>query len=119
METKLWAILLVIFCGLLGGIGQILLKVGSNAMTSSPLSWILNLPLMGGMAIYGIAFVLFMIALKHGQISVLYPLIATSYVWVAIFANRFLDEPFEWTQWIGIGLILMGAYFVVANKTVH
>ena len=113
METKLWAILLVIFCALLGGIGQILLKIGSNAMTGSISTWIFNLPLIGGMALYGIAFVLFMVALKHGQISVLYPIIATSYVWVAIFANRFLGEPFEWSQWIGIAFILIGAYFVV------
>jgi len=60
-------------------------------------------------------FVLLAIVLRHGSLSVLYPILAVSYVWVALLSVLFLGEPFSATQWIGMGLIV-GGIGLIARK---
>lgn len=108
MNVKLWAIGLVVFCAFLASLGQLLFKLGSESISTNLLSWAMNLRIIGGMVIYFVGAILFIVALKHGNLSILYPLIATSYIWVVIFSTRFLGEPFSFTQWIGIALIIGG-----------
>ena len=43
-----------------------------------------NLPLMGGYCLYGISTLLLVLALKDGELSLLYPVIALTYVWVTV-----------------------------------
>ena len=45
---------------------------------------------------------------KFGNLSILYPIIASSYLWVSVFSNVFLHEPFPPVKWIGIVLIIAG-----------
>lgn len=78
MNTQWWAVGIVIFCALLGAIGQLLFKLGSISVSFNLMSWVTNTKIIGGMCLYGISAVLFIIALKYGNLSVLYPLIATS-----------------------------------------
>lgn len=113
MQTRAWTILLAIFCAMLGSAGQVLLKVGSRTVTVNVSSWVRNAPLVAGIALYAASAILFVIALKHGRLSVLYPVIATSYVWVAIISSRLLGEAFSLLQWMGIALILAGVSLVV------
>jgi uncharacterized membrane protein len=113
METKVWAIALAVFCALLGSLGQLLFKLGSVSVSFSLWSWVTNVKVLGGMVLYGLSAILFIVALKHGNLSVLYPVIATSYIWVALISSKFLGEPLSVTQWIGIGLILGGVVLIV------
>jgi uncharacterized membrane protein len=53
------------------------------------------------------------VALKQGYLSILYPVLATSYIWVALLSVRFLGEPFSTTQWIGTALIIGGISLIV------
>jgi len=66
-----------------------------------------------GIFLYGLSAILFVWSLRHGNLSVLYPLIATSYIWVALFAYFLLGEPFPWFKWIGILMIILGIGIVV------
>jgi len=113
MNTQSWTIGLVFFCAFLGAIGQLLFKLGSTSVSFNLFSWITNIKVIGGMLLYAVSAVLFIIALKHGNLSVLYPLIATSYIWVAIFSVKFLGEPFSLAKWIGIALIIAGVSVIV------
>jgi len=113
VKTELWAIGVVLFCAVLGSMGQILLKLGSASVSFKLMSWIGNLKLMGGISMYALAAILFIFAIKHGNLSILYPLVATSYIWVAILSVRFLGEPFAFIKWIGIALILSGVCLIV------
>lgn len=115
METKTWAIGLAALCALLGSSGQLLFKLGSESVVLSLGSWITNLEVMGGMALYGVSAILFIVALKHGSLSVLYPVIATSYVWVAVVSNRVLGEPMSLLKWGGIALILLGITLIARS----
>jgi len=112
VKTELWAMGVVLFCAVLGSIGQILLKLGSASVSFQFMSWITNLRLIGGISMYAVASILFIFAIKHGNLSILYPLVATSYIWVAILSVRFLGEPFAPVKWIGIALIVSGVCLI-------
>lgn len=105
MELKI--ILLVAFCAWLGAIGQIFFKLASETLKFDFIALITNWKLFLGLTLYGIATILFLIALKHSNLSIAYPIIATSYVWVTILSKVFLNEPFPSYKWIGIIMIIM------------
>jgi hypothetical protein len=42
------------------------------------------------MALYGLSAILFIVALKHGNLSVLYPVIATSYICVMLITEKII-----------------------------
>ena len=109
---KYLIILFVAFCALLGGIGQIFFKLGSPSAKLN-FSILTNYNLLFGLFLYGIATVLFIYALKFGEVSMLYPIIATSYIWVMLFASLILGENVDLFNWIGVFLIIAGVYFVV------
>lgn len=68
---------------------------------------------MTGFILYGVSAVGFIIALKHGRLSLLYPVIATSYVWVTLLSSWVLGEKITSQHWIGIALILSGIVVIV------
>lgn len=113
MNTQPWTVGLIILCAFLGATGQLLFKLGSESVSANLLSWATNLRIISGMLIYFVGAVLFIIALKYGNLSILYPIMATSYIWVIIFAVKFLGEPFSLTKWIGIALIIGGVSIVI------
>ena len=59
------------------------------------------------------ATIIFIYALKFGNVSILYPIIAMSYIWVTIMATIFLKESFAYTKWAGIFLIILGVSVII------
>ena len=112
MATELWAIGLVIFATLVGAFGPILLKKASEKKLSSISALMRNYHLMGGVALYGIGTVLFIPALKGGELSVLYPFVSLAYVWVSLLSIKFLGEKMNTSKWAGIGLIIFGVSLI-------
>jgi len=113
METQLWAIALVILAGLIGGFGPIFLKKGTKQINfKKPSTIYKNAFLMTGVFIYGISTVLFIPALKGGEISVLYPFIGLVYVWVSLYSIVLLKERMNLVKWIGILIIILGVTFI-------
>ena len=104
MATRLWAIVLVIFCTLLTSSAQILLKFGAAHLPRI----FSNLPLLSGLFLYAIAAVALIISFKGGEVTVLYPIIATSYVWVALLSKFFFNESLSWLKFVGIFSIMLG-----------
>lgn len=112
MATELWAIGLVILATLIGSFGPILLKKASAKKLSKITSLIHNYPLFGGVALYAIGTLLFIPALKGGDLSVLYPFVALVYVWVSLLSVKFLGEKMNNLKWMGIILIIIGVTFI-------
>ena len=98
---------------LLGVAGQITLKAGAN---SAPTVWAQFLsPLtIGGLTIYGVASLLYIVALKKLPASHAFPSVAASYAVVAVIAHFLWNEPFGWPQ-LG-GLLLIGAGIVLIHQ---
>jgi len=51
-----------------------------------------NLPLLSGLVLYGLSTVLLVLALKDGELSLLYPVIALTYVWVTVLSLVLLHD---------------------------
>ena len=112
MTTQLWAIGLVIMATLVGAFGPILLKKASARSLSKLSSLMTNYNLFGGVALYGIGTMLFIPALKGGELSILYPFVALGYIWVSLLSVKFLGEKMNKMKWLGIFLIIFGVTFI-------
>jgi len=110
--SRVMVICTALFCAVLGAAGQILFKIGSKTLKFD-ISLLTNYHLIGGLALYATSTVLFIYALKFEEVSTLYPIIATSYIWVTLIAMVFLHESITINNWIGLLLILGGVYFIV------
>lgn len=103
------SVALVLFCTVFGAAAQILIKHGANGLASGhPLAMITNLPLMAGYSLYGISTVLLVLALKDGELSILYPVISLTYVWVMLLSLVFLKESMTLYKLLGVVIIVAG-----------
>ena len=112
MTTQLWAIGLVILATLVGALGPIMLKKASAKKLFSISSLIKNYHLSTGIILYGLGTILFIPALKGGDLSVLYPFVSLIYIWVSLLSVKFLNEKMNKFKWIGIALIIIGVSFI-------
>ena len=112
METQLWSVGLVISATIVGAFGPILLKKASAQKLSSVKSLAKNYELFGGVFLYAVGTILFIPALKGGDLSVLYPFVALSYIWVSLLSVKFLGEKMNKFKWMGIVLIILGVSFI-------
>ena len=71
-----------------------------------------NYHLFGGVGLYAIGTILFIPALKGGELSVLYPFVALNYIWVSLLSVKFLGEKMNRFKWLGIALIIIGVSFI-------
>ena len=102
--------LLVLGCTFLGALAQILMKTGANRLPPSPsLSAMLTcLPLVAGLAVYGLSTVLLILALRNSELSLMYPIIALTYVWVMILSVVVFQESLNAFKVIGVLAIVSG-----------
>ena len=100
--------MLMSICTLFTSVAQIIYKFGLNQDSITTKLIFIAI----GLSLYGVGAVLLTLALKGGELSILYPIIATSYIWVNLGANYFFNEPLTILKWIGIILIIMGVYYI-------
>ena len=67
-----------------------------------------NIPMLTGLSLYGMGAVMMVLALQHGELSVLYPIISLSYVWVAILSVLIFHEQLNAFRIAGIAVIIAG-----------
>lgn len=100
---------LVFCCTILGAAAQVLMKTGANHLVHPGLvGMATNLPLMGGYCLYGISTLLLVLALKDGELSLLYPVIALTYVWVTVLSFLIFHDDINPWKLAGIVLIVTG-----------
>ena len=87
---------------------QVFLKVGSPRLPEI----ITNLPLLAGAFFYVVGAGIMIVAFKGGAVTVLYPIFATSYVWVSLLSARVFAETISIFIWLGIFTIIMGVTFI-------
>jgi drug/metabolite transporter (DMT)-like permease len=97
--------------GILAGIGgQILLKQGADAPDF--LSQVLRPSTLCGLALYGSAAFLYIIALRKLPVSIAFPSVSLSYAIVAVLGHFMFGEPFGLRQIGGIVLIVSGVVLI-------
>ena len=114
--------LIVVGCTLMGAFAQVLIKLGASHLAHASLwatFWsIFTVPtLFFGYCLYGIFAVLMVYALRHGELSILYPVIALTFVWVSILSAIVFHEPMNPMKIGGIAVIVAGvAVLGLGNK---
>jgi drug/metabolite transporter (DMT)-like permease len=102
-------VLLVFGCTVLGAAAQIFMKFGANRLAHPGLiGMATNPPLLSGLVLYGLSTVLLVLALKDGELSLLYPVIALTYVWVTALSLLLLHDKPNPYKLIGIAIIVIG-----------
>ena len=110
-ETPISSMLLVFAASLIGSFGAVFLKLGAAHLKDG--FWgILNIKLATGVALFLLSSVFFVLGIKHGQLSVLYPMVSLGYIWTLVWARIFFREAFTRQKFFGLGLILLGVFFV-------
>ncbi len=69
---------------------------------------ITNLPLLAGYALYGVNTLMLTLALRKGQLSLLYPIISLTYVWVAILSVLLFGESINLVEGTGLAIVVGG-----------
>jgi multidrug transporter EmrE-like cation transporter len=105
----------LVFCVTLVNAGaQVLIKNGANGLGShaslvETFIAILTKPqLFFGYSLYAFSMVLLIVALRHGELSAVYPVIALTFVWVTILSALIFAEKLTVMKVGGIALIVAG-----------
>jgi multidrug transporter EmrE-like cation transporter len=118
VKTKKWAMVMVFFSTLTAATGQLLIKHGTNTLTTDIRSIATNIPLIAGYGLYGFSAAVLIVALKYGELSVLYPIYGMNFIWVAIaspivFAGQDAMNAMKWagvlSVVVGVSLIGLGS----------
>jgi len=107
------AVAIVFLQTLLGAIAQILLKNGTlqqkgDGMADIVIAISSNSHMFAGYALYGVSALLMIAALKYGELSILYPIIAMTYVWVTILSVLIYAETVSLLKFVGLASIVTG-----------
>src|SRR5579862_3132895 len=103
------ALCLVFGCTVLGAAAQILMKAAANHTASADLMALFtNLPLLVGYSLYGLSTLLLILALREGELSLLYPVIALTYVWVTALSVLIFHERINLFKLAGIVVLVVG-----------
>jgi len=130
-EKRRRAALIVIACTLIIGAAQYLIKLGANqlaaqqhsvhsgsvSLQAAVMGIFTNPAIFSGYCLYGIFTVLFVFALRHGELSILYPLISLGYVWVAIIGVLAFHEAMNPLKLTGIAIIMAGVTVLGRGST--
>ena len=115
-----------LFAGiLLNACAQLLLKAGTNRLgeiTLAPSTLLptllqlgTNLPILGGLALYGLSVITWIAGLSRVDVSIAYPLLSLGYVVNAIAAYYLFGEVLSTQRILAIGIILIGVYILARS----
>jgi uncharacterized membrane protein len=104
------AVLLVVFCTFVAAAAQILMKLGAEHSKTHPglMGMITNPVLVLGYGLYAVVTVLIVVAFKDGELSVLYPILSLSYLWVTMLSFLVFHDTLNTDKLIGVAVIICG-----------
>lgn len=123
------SVILVLICTVFAAGAQVLMKFGAtHPMPGLQLghagSWVPfllallgNWQLMLGYALSACNALCLILALRDGELSLLYPIIALTYVWVNLLSMYFFREPMNFWKGAGIAFIIGGVAFLGAASS--
>ena len=112
MATSIYSIFGVLFATIFGALGAFYLKLGANNLRFKLKSIIRNKNLIIGIFFYLLSTFIFIPSLKFGELSVLYPLVSVTYIWVIFLSSKYLNEEINKYKWIGIATIIIGVILI-------
>ena len=117
-------VLLILISVILGAFGQIFLKKGmknvgeieiKDLLSSKFFNLIREKFLFLGIALYGLAAIVWLVILSKAELSFAYPLISIGYILVAVLSKIFLNESLTLVRFLGIILIFIGVFLILRS----
>ena len=106
---------LVFLCTIFGVTAQFLIKISTSHPMLAPGTGQLNIAallanyaLWAGLSCYGVSTGLLILALRDGDLSLLYPVISLTYVWVVALGALVFHEALNAGKVAGVALIVCG-----------
>jgi Membrane transporters of cations and cationic drugs len=98
-----------VFIGsIIGSMGAAFLKGGAQRLERNLRSVYTNWRLAAGISAYLTSAVFFVLGLRKGELSVLYPMVSLGYIFTLAWSHIFFGEPITRTKLLALGLILTG-----------
>ncbi|MFH0701142.1 MAG: EamA family transporter [Candidatus Woesearchaeota archaeon] len=108
--VNLLSIVLVLIGTVVGAVGALILKKGTTKyrlreMLFTKYFW-------SGVLLYVLSTVFYIIALRQEHLSVLYPIVSTTYLWTTILGVKFLGEKMNKWKYMGLVGIIVGVVLI-------
>jgi len=65
-----------------------------------------------GCTLYGFSTIIYLFALRMDELSILYPIASTSYIWVSLFSVKYLGEKMNRWKWLALAGIIIGVTLI-------
>jgi len=108
VNTPFSAMAWVSFGAFIGSLGAVGFKAGSKRLEINLRSVLKNWQLAAGVAGYLLSSVFFVFGLRTGELSVLFPMVSTGYIWTMLWSKLFFHEALTRGKLAGLALILAG-----------
>ena len=89
-----------------------LLKAGAGRLQFNLKALLTNWHLGLGIFFFCLSSVFFVLGVRVGELTVLYPMVSLGYVWALLWARLFFNEKLTKTKFAGLGMILCGILFL-------
>ena len=96
----------------IGACGSLYFKKASVNLTKRVFANFKNKDLLIGLSFYLLSSIIFILALRHEDVSVLYPITSLSYIWASLLAMKYLGEKPNLLRWLGVIIIIIGVTFI-------
>jgi multidrug transporter EmrE-like cation transporter len=121
MNERTIALLLLGTCVVFGALAQVFFKIGMSRIPGKTFTELIVVAIrdqyvLGGILLYSVSFILWLLAIKYLELSFMYPMLSLAYVIVVFLSATFLKEEVHLSRWVGVVLIIIGAILVGLNK---
>ncbi|MBS3115377.1 hypothetical protein J4482_01975 [Candidatus Woesearchaeota archaeon] len=116
-KTKISGIIFMLIAAVFASIGQIFFKFAANR-TNDLSTFIINPHLYFGGGTYAIGLIFMLKSLRRGELTVVYPILATSFIWVNLLSPIFFkSDILTINKWVGVVIIILGVTLVGKGRT--
>ena len=103
-------LLLLLAAGFLGAVATFEMKKGVDKYTIIQL--LQSSSALKGLLFMSLSVAFYLAALRKEELSVVYPLVSTTYIWITIFSVKKLGEKMDVWKWIGLIGVIIGVALV-------
>lgn len=100
--------LLVLLASFIGSFGAVFLKSGAKRLHRQWQTLLFNWRLAAGVVCFVLSSIFFVMGVRTGELTVLYPMVSLGYIWTLLWSRIFFGEPFTRNKFLGVGMILAG-----------
>lgn len=108
--------MLVLSASFIGSFGAVFLKSASQRLNREIQTLYTNWRLAVGIVLYVLSSLFYLKGIKHGELTILYPMVSLGYVWTLIWSRLIFREPLTRSKFLGLGLIIAGIILLNAAK---